>query len=234
MTNDLIFPAPLPANLPIEGGGRLPVNRIFCVGRNYEAHAAEMGSVVDREEPFWFIKGAYTTTQSGATVPYPPGTKNYHHEIELVVVLHKGGFHVRAEDANGLILGYAAGLDMTRRDLQTNARAKGLPWDTSKNFEHAAVFGPIALASRIGHPTTGRITLNVNGATKQDADLADLAWKIPELIAHLSTLYHLQPGDIIMTGTPAGVGAVVAGDVLQGEIAGVGSVKLTIAPPEGA
>ncbi len=233
MNNDLIFPAPLPATLSIEGGGRLPVNRIFCVGRNYEAHAAEMGTEVDREEPFWFLKGAYATTESGATVPYPPGTQNYHHEIELVVALNKGGFRVRAEDANGLILGYAAGLDMTRRDLQMVARAKGRPWDTGKNFEHSAVIGPIALAHRIGHPTTGRIVLDVNGVTKQDADLNELAWKIPELIAHLSTLYHLQPGDIIMTGTPAGVGAVQPGDVLQGEIAGVGKVTLTISTAEG-
>ena len=229
----LVFPVPTWPTLPIEGDGRIPIARIFCVGRNYEAHATEMGTEVDREAPFWFTKSPHAVVESGVTVPYPPGTADYHHEIELVAILGQGGFKVRAARANNLIFGYAAGLDMTRRDLQQAARGKGRPWDTGKDFEQGAVLGTIAPASRISHPAKGRIVLRVNGEMRQQADLAELAWKVPELIAHLSTLYHLQPGDVIMTGTPSGVGAVQPGDRLEGEVEGVGRVMLNVGPAEG-
>ena len=232
MSATLLFPAPAWPTLPTGDGTRVPVGRIFCVGRNYEAHAAEMGTQVDRETPFWFTKSPHAVVEGGATVPYPPGTQDYHHEIELVAVLGGGGFRVPAGTANDLILGYAAGLDMTRRDLQLAARAKGRPWDVGKDVEQSAVVGPVALAARIGHPTRGRIALHVNGQVRQQADIAELAWKVPELVAHLSTLYHLRPGDVIMTGTPAGVGPVRPGDRLEGEVEGVGTVALTIGPPE--
>jgi fumarylpyruvate hydrolase len=228
MSAALVFPAPAWPTLPVTGGGRVPVARIFCVGRNYAAHAAEMGTEVDREAPFWFTKSPHAVIDSGAIVSYPPGTADYHHEIELVAVLARGGFRVPAEQANDLILGYAAGLDMTRRDLQLAARAKGRPWDIGKDFEDSAVIGPVAPASRIGHPVRGAIVLRVNGAVRQQADVADLAWTVPELIAHLSTLYRLQPGDVIMTGTPAGVGPVQPADRLEGEVEGVGGVSLVV------
>jgi fumarylpyruvate hydrolase len=233
MSHGLLFPAPEWPTLPVEGGGRVPVARIFCVGRNYEAHAAEMGTSVDREAPFWFTKSPHAVVEGGATVPYPPGTEEYHHEIELVAVLGQGGFQVPAARANELVLGYAAGLDMTRRDLQLAARAKGRPWDIGKDFEESAVIGPVVPASRLGHPARGRIALRVNGEVRQQADLAELAWKVPELIAHLSTLYRLRPGDVIMTGTPAGVGPVRPGDRLEGEVEGVGRVSLVVGPRGG-
>jgi fumarylpyruvate hydrolase len=232
MRTSLLFPAPAWPTLALAEGGRVPVGRIFCVGRNYAAHAAEMGSEVDREAPFWFTKGPHALAESGASVPYPPGTRDFHHEIELVVVLGTGGFRVPAERASDLVLGYAVGLDMTRRDLQAAARAKGRPWDVAKDVERSAVIGPIAPTARIGHPARGRIELRVNGTVRQQADIAELAWKVPALIAHLSTLYHLAPGDVIMTGTPAGVGPVRPGDRLEGSVEGVGTVALTIGPPE--
>jgi fumarylpyruvate hydrolase len=228
-----VFPVPAWPTLPVEGDGRIPVARIFCVGRNYEAHAAEMGTRVDREAPFWFTKSPHAVLESCATVRYPPGTADYHHEIELVAILGQGGFKVPVARANDLIFGYAAGLDMTRRDLQQAARAKGRPWDTGKDFEQSAIFGTVVPASQIGHPADGRIALRVNGGVRQQADLAELAWKVPELIAHLSMLYHLQPGDVIMTGTPSGVGAVRPDDRLEGEVEGVGRVMLNVGPAEG-
>ncbi len=183
--------------------------------------------------PFWFTESPHAVAESGGTVPHPPGTADYHHEIELIAVLGQGGFKVPAARANDLIFGYAAGLDMTRRDLQQAARAKGRPWDTGKDFEQSAVFGPVAPVSRIGHPANGRIVLRVNDEVRQQGDLVELAWKVPELVAHLSTLSHLQPDDVIMTGTPAGVGAVPPSDRLEGEVEGVGRVVLTIGPAEG-
>jgi len=226
----LVFPAPDWPSLPVEDGTRVPVGRVFCVGRNYEAHAAEMGTKVDREAPFWFTKSPQTAIADGGTVAYPPGTADYQHEIELVVVLGQGGFRVPPDRALDLVFGYAVGLDMTRRDLQQAARAKGRPWDTGKDVEESAILGPIAPASRIGHPARGRIALTVNDAPRQQADLAELAWTVPELIAQLSTLYRLQPGDLIFTGTPAGVGPVRPGDRLLGEIEGVGRLAVTIGP----
>lgn len=225
--NRLLFEAPVWPSLEATNGLRIPIGRIFCVGRNYAAHAVEMGVEVDREAPFWFLKSAHALLAGGA-LAYPPGTKDFQHEVELAVILGAGGASVPASGALSLVFGYAAGLDMTRRDLQQAARAAGRPWDTGKDFEGSAVVGPVSEAARIGHPQKGRIALAVNGEVRQRADISDLVWKVPELIAHLSTLYRLRPGDLLMTGTPAGVGPVVPGDRLVGEVAGVGEVSLAI------
>jgi fumarylpyruvate hydrolase len=213
---------------------RFPVNRIFCVGRNYHAHAVEMGRPVDKStmKPFYFNKASSTLVDSGSTVPYPAGTSNYHFEMELVVAIGAPGFRVQEADAAALIYGYAAGLDMTRRDLQLVARDQGRPWDLGKDFEKSAVCSDIVPMGNLGVLQKGAISLQVNGQAKQTADLGQLIWNIPELLADLSQYYHLQPGDLIYTGTPEGVGAVVTGDVITGHIDGVGDVQLTIGAPE--
>jgi fumarylpyruvate hydrolase len=230
---DLLFSeAPLPT-VPVRGTNlRFPVNRIFCVGRNYAAHAKEMGVAVDREAPFYFMKSSSCIVASGSTVPYPPGTNNYHHEMEFVVAIGKAAFRVTAEDAGESIYGYACGLDMTRRDLQLNARDKGRPWDLGKNFESSAVISDIVAASETGPVDSGEISLFVNGDVRQEGNIDDLIWSVPELIADLSTYYHLRQGDLIYTGTPAGVGPVQAGDHITGSIEGVGEIALTIAAAE--
>lgn len=231
MTEYLFTPAPIPA-APIHGQpAQFPINRIFCVGRNYEAHAREMGVQVDREAPFYFTKTPNTYVPSGATVAYPPSTENYHYEMELVVAIGKPAFRIAREHALDVVYGYACGLDMTRRDLQLVARAKQRPWDIGKDFEESAVLSKIVPVAVCGHPITGTLELRVNGQTRQSTDLKLLIWSVPELIAHLSTLYHLQPGDLIYTGTPEGVGAVTAGDRIEGSIQGVGSIALTIGEP---
>lgn len=222
-------------SLPVRGiAARYPVSRIFCVGRNYHAHAVEMGVPVDKAtaRPFYFTKAASTLVESGATVPYPAGTANYHHEMELVVAIGAPGFRVTEADAPHLIYGYAAGLDMTRRDLQLVAREQGRPWDLGKDFERSAVCSDIVPIGDLGVLTSGAIRLDVNGQTRQSADLAQLIWSIPELIADLSKFYHLEPGDLIFTGTLEGVGAVKPGDRLTGHIDRVGDVTLTIGPAE--
>jgi fumarylpyruvate hydrolase len=224
-----------PASLPVHGtDARFPVTRIFCVGRNYHAHAVEMGRPVDKAtaQPFYFTKSASTLVESGATVPYPTGTSNYHFEMELVVAIGKSGFRVSEADALGLIYGYAAGLDMTRRDLQLVARDQGRPWDLGKDFEKSAVCAEIIPVGNLGVLTQGAIALQVNGETKQSSDLDKLIWNIPELLADLSKYYHLQPGDLIYTGTPEGVGAVQVGDVITGQVEGVNAVALTIGAAE--
>lgn len=227
--SDFVFTPPSPAAAPVRGRAeRFPIRRIFCVGRNYEAHAKEMGVAADREAPFYFMKAAEHFVASGATVPYPPGTKNCHHEMELVVAIGKGGFRIPETQALEHVYGYACGLDMTRRDLQSAAKDKQRPWDIGKNFEHSAVLGEIAAAADIGHPSTGAIELRVNGATKQSSDISDLIHGVAAVIAHLSQYYHLQPGDLIYTGTPEGVGPVKPGDRLEGSIAGVGTIALQI------
>lgn len=226
----LIFPAPPVPAVPVKGSDlHFPVNRIFCVGRNYAAHAREMGMAVDREAPFYFIKSTSAIVASGSTVPYAPGTANLHHEIELVVAIGKPGFCLSQEDALGVVYGYACGLDMTRRDLQLKAREKGRPWDLGKNFENAAVISKIVTASESGPMQSGNIELSVNGDARQQGDISDLIWSIPELLADLSTYYHLQPGDLMYTGTPAGVGPVEPGDRITGSIDKVGEITLTIA-----
>jgi len=233
--NNFVFaPAAAPA-LPVLGtAARFPVHRIFCVGRNYHAHALEMGNPVDKAtmKPFYFTKSPSALVDSGATVPYPCGTANYHYEMELVVAIGAHGFRLAEADAPRMIFGYAAGLDMTRRDLQLVAREQGRPWDLGKDFEKSAVCTPILPVGDLGVLTGGAITLQVNGETKQSADLAQLIWNIPELLADLSQYYHLEPGDIIYTGTPEGVGPVKPGDRISGHIDRVGDVSLTIGQPE--
>ena len=231
--SQLVFPAPPLVTAPVRGRSeRVPIRRIFCVGRNYEAHAKEMGVAVDREAPFYFTKAAEHYVASGATVPYPPGTSNYHYELELVVVIGAPAFRVLAGAALAHVFGYACGLDMTRRDLQLAAREQRRPWDLGKDVEQSAVLSEIVPATEIGHPAAGRIELRVNGEVKQSADISQLIHKVPEVIAHLSTFYHLNPGDLIYTGTPEGVGPVNSGDRLEGVIDGVGTITLTIGPAE--
>jgi len=228
----LFEPLSLPT-VPVRGtNARFPVNRIFCVGRNYEAHAKEMGMTEARTAPMYFIKDPSCIVESGATVPYPPGTKAYHHEIELVAAIDKPAFRISAGDALEIVFGYACGLDMTRRDLQALARDKGWPWDTGKNFEQSAIISEIVPATDTGHIDSGSITLDVNGELKQSGDISDLIWSVPELIADLSKYYHLQPGDLIYTGTPAGIGPVVPGDHLLGKVEGVGEITLTVGDAE--
>ena len=227
MPNHHFPPHPQPS-LPVTGDtGLYPVARIFCVGRNYAAHAAEMGGEVDRAAPFYFTKSAHHLLQSGGTLPYPPGTNDLHHEVELVVAIGAPVFQVPLDRALDCVFGYAIGLDMTRRDLQGAAKDKRRPWDTGKDFEGSAVIGAI---SRGAMPD--QISLAVNGTQRQSAPMTDLVWDVASLISHLSTLYHLHPGDLIMTGTPAGVGAVVPGDVLDGAAPGLEPVRLVIGPPD--
>jgi len=232
-TQYLWNPPPVPS-LPVRGTPqRLPVNRLFFVGRNYHAHALEMGRPVDKnsERPFYFTKSPQTLVESGATVPYPPETTNYQHEMELVVVIGRPGFRVAPADAASLVYGYACGLDMTRRDLQLTARDKGRPWDLGKDVEQSSVVSEIVPmpGAVLAH---GALQLSVNGAPRQKSNLDKLIWGIPELIADLSLFYHLQPGDLIFTGTPEGVGAVVAGDRIEGRIDDVGSIVLNVGPAE--
>ena len=226
-----VFPVKAPVLADIAGSDeKFPINRIFCVGRNYHAHAAEMGVSVDKttQEPFYFLKDAATYVPSGATIQYPPQTNNYHHEMEFVVAIGREGFNVAEQDADQLIFGYACGLDMTRRDLQLKARETGRPWDLGKNFEESAILAPIVPVSESGIINNGALELRVNGKTVQSTDLNMLIWNVREIIAHLSKFYHLQPGDLIYTGTPEGVGPVVAGDKLEGSIAGLGSISLNL------
>ncbi|HMO27737.1 fumarylacetoacetate hydrolase family protein [Enterovirga sp.] len=224
----VIDPSPV-ASLPIEGeSSRFPVRRIYCIGRNYADHAREMGHDPNREPPFFFLKPADTILEAGRDFPYPPGTTDVHHEIEMVVALKSGGRDIAEADALSHVYGYGIGLDMTRRDLQGEAKKLGRPWDVAKGFDHSAPCTALVPAVRIGHPTKGRVWLNVNGETRQQGDLSDLIWSIPEMIAYVSRLFELKGGDIIMTGTPAGVGAVRRGDVMEGGVEGVGTIKVKV------
>ena len=225
---EFVLPPPAIMGIPVAGGGLFPIHRVFCVGRNYAAHAREMGSDPDREPPFFFMKPADALLTDGADMPYPPASSDLHHEMELVVGLAEGGADIAEADALAHVWGYAAGLDMTRRDLQGQAKKEGKPWDMGKGFDHSAPIGAMVPASRIGHPGTGRIVLHVNGKKRQESDLTHLIWSVPETIAYLSRLVRLAPGDLIFTGTPEGVAAVVRGDVLEGTVAGVGSVRTRI------
>ena len=231
--SELLFPAPPVMSVPVRGqSGRVPIRRIFCVGRNYEAHAREMGAAVDREAPFYFTKAAEHYVASGSTVPYPPGTANYHYELELVAVIGAPAFRVPPDRALDCVFGYGCGLDMTRRDLQSAAKDQRRPWDLGKDVEQSAVLSEIVPSAEIGHPSAGRIELRVNGEVRQNADISELIHKVPEVVAHLSGFYHLHPGDLIYTGTPEGVGPVKPGDVLEGVIDGVATISLTLAPAE--
>ncbi len=223
-----VVPPPAVISLPIRGSeDRFPVRRIYCVGRNYAAHAIEMGHDPEREPPFFFQKNPDNLVQDGR-FPYPPRTRDVHHEIELVAALGKGGSDIAPEGALDHVFGYAVGIDMTRRDLQGQAKDAGRPWEVGKAFEHSAPCGELAPARAIGHPERGAIWLDVNGARRQEGDLAQLIWKVPEVIAELSKLFVLASGDLIMTGTPAGVGAVVRGDVMRGGVAGVGEIGVEV------
>jgi fumarylpyruvate hydrolase len=214
MAESYVIDAPATPSVPVVGQkGRFPVHRIYCVGRNYAAHAREMGKDPDKEPPFFFLK---------------PADAVLHHEIELVVAIHRGGFQIPAAKALDHIYGYAVGLDMTRRDLQIQARDMGRPWDFGKAFDESAPVTAIYPVSSHGHHSAGKITLSVNGELRQTADLQDMIWNIPDTIAFLSNYYRLQPGDLIFTGTPAGVGAVKPGDVLVGAVEGVAELKVTI------
>ncbi|WP_418129079.1 fumarylacetoacetate hydrolase family protein [Variovorax sp. 375MFSha3.1] len=228
MTSYAISPAPV-HSLPIQGDQVcFPVNRIFCVGRNYSEHAREMGHNPDREPPFFFMKPASAIVADGGEFAYPPLSNDVHHEIELVVALKTGGANIAAADALGHVYGYAVGLDMTRRDLQGEAKKMGRPWDTGKAFDGSAPCGELVPVARAGHPASGEIRLDVNGAQRQVGDLADMIWNVPDTIAYLSTLFTLQPGDLIFTGTPAGVAAVQRGDRMRGSVAGVGVLEVAV------
>jgi fumarylpyruvate hydrolase len=225
-----IPPSP-PVALPIDGtDGVFPVARVFCVGRNYAEHAVEMGHDPDREPPFFFMKPATAVVPNGGHLPFPVATDDLHHEIELVVALGRGGKGIALERALEHVFGYGVGLDMTRRDLQAHAKEMGRPWDMAKGFDRSAPISAIRTADAIGHPNAGAIWLRVNGELRQAGDLAQQIWKVPETIAYLSTLVELRPGDLIMTGTPKGVGRVVPGDRLEAHIDGVGDLRVEYAP----
>lgn len=224
-------PAPQPS-VPVAGRAeRFPVRRIFCVGRNYAAHAREMGKDPDREPPFFFCKPADALVEDGATVPYPPQTQDLHHEAELVVAIGAGGRDIPEADALAHVWGYAAGNDLTRRDLQKQAKDAGRPWDWGKAFDASAVVGPVFSVDEIGHLSQGAITLTLNGAERQRGDLADMIWSVPEVISILSQSMALAPGDLIMTGTPAGVGPMAPGDTCVVSIAGLPDLTTTIGDP---
>ena len=224
-----VIPPPEQASLPVEGEtGRFPVRRIYCVGRNYAAHAREMGHDPDREPPFFFLKPADAIVPSGSRVPYPPLTRDLQYEIELVAAIGKGGADIPADQALDHVYGYCVGIDMTRRDLQGEAKKLGRPWDWGKGFDNSAPMGAIRKASDIGHPAEGRIWLAVDGEMKQDGNLNELIWPMPEIIAFASRSMRLEPGDLIMTGTPAGVGPVKAGQNITGGVDDVGEIKLAI------
>lgn len=228
-----LFELPGIPNIPVNGeDAGYPIGRIFCVGRNYAAHAAEMGFEVDREAPFYFTKAAANATLSGRATPYPPGTENFHHEMELVMAIGAPVFRCSREEGLAAIYAYGCGLDMTRRDLQIASRNKQRPWDLGKDVEDSAVFAPLTKASEFGAIGNQRIWLDVNGETKQDATLDELIWKVDEIVSDLSQFYHLRPGDLIMTGTPAGVGPVVAGDKITGGIDGLDPISLSLTAAE--
>jgi len=229
---DHLFALPAAPTIPVKGEtAQYPVGRIFCVGRNYAAHAAEMGVEVDREAPFYFTKAPSAAIMSGATIAYPPGTENFHYEMELAIAIGEDAFRVSGQQAKSAIYGYCCALDMTRRDLQLLARAKQRPWDLGKDVEQSAVFSPITKAADFD-VNDQRIFLEVNGETKQNSDLSALIHDVSAIVADLSQYYHLRAGDVILTGTPEGVGPVLAGDVITGGIDGLDPISLTIGSAE--
>lgn len=228
MTDFVIQPAPQPSVAVAGSQARFPIRRVFCVGRNYAAHAREMGKDPDREPPFFFTKPADAVVAAEGTVAYPPLTENLHHEIELVVAIGKAGANVKPAQALDLVWGYGVGVDLTRRDLQDVAKKMSRPWDWSKSFDASGPCGPLQPVSAIGHPSQGAIWLKVNGETRQQGDLNELIWPVADVIAYISEAMTLQPGDLIFTGTPAGVGALNPGDAVTAGVAGVGEIAFTI------
>ncbi|MCE3002947.1 MAG: fumarylacetoacetate hydrolase family protein [Xanthomonadaceae bacterium] len=228
MTAEFVIPVPGVPSVPVAGtDARFPVHRIYCVGRNYAEHAKEMGSVVDREVPTFFMKPA-DAAWPHADAPYPPATTNLHHEVELVIALASGGTDIDPARALDHVFGYAVGLDLTRRDLQAAAKAKGNPWDTAKGFDASAPIAPIAPAAAIGHPAAGELALSINGVERQRADIATMIFKVPEILAALSRLYTLAPGDLVFTGTPAGVGPLRPGDAFEATFPGLPALRGTM------
>jgi len=226
---EFVIAPPPQVSVPVAGGGAFPVRRIYCVGRNYAEHAREMGHDPDAEPPFFFAKPADAIVTGGGAIPYPTETSNFHYEIELVAAIGTGGSGISVETALSHVWGYAVGIDFTRRDLQAWAKKAAKPWEVAKGFDHSAPIGTIVPASALTPPLKGAIELKVNGETRQSADIADMIWDLPHVIAELSRYFELAPGDLIFTGTPAGVGAVNKGDRVTGSIAGVGSVETIIA-----
>ncbi|MDR0809492.1 MAG: fumarylacetoacetate hydrolase family protein [Gemmobacter sp.] len=224
---DFVIPAPPTPWIPVSGGGAFPVRRVYCIGRNYAAHAIEMGYNPDREPPFFFQKNPDNLDPSGE-FPYPPRSGDVHHEVELVIALKSGGANIPLNRALDHVWGYAVSLDMTRRDLQGEAKKLGRPWEIGKAFERSAPVGPLVPVAKSGHLSAGRIELKVNGELRQEGDLNQMIWKVPEMISHLSDYFELQPGDIIMSGTPSGVGAVKRGDRMEAMIEGLGSLMVTV------
>jgi fumarylpyruvate hydrolase len=223
-----VFEPGLPAGVPVAGTQKLfPVHRVYCVGRNYAAHAVEMGHDPDKEPPFFFQKNPDNLVADGC-FPYPPASSDVHHEIEMLVALKSGGRDVPAEKAIDCVFGYGVALDMTRRDLQAKAKEQGRPWEVAKAFEASAPCSPLVAATAIGHPAAGAIWLDVNGKRRQSGDLNQMIWKVPEMISYLSGLFTLMPGDVILSGTPAGVGAVERGDRLRGHIDGIGDIEVDV------
>jgi len=228
MTNYVFQPSPQPY-VPVRGTeARFPVHRIYCVGQNYADHAIEMGGDPTRNPPFFFQKNPDNLVIDGGNFPYPPKTEDVHHEIELVVALKTGGKDIAVETALDHVFGYAVGIDMTRRDLQAVAKKAGRPWEVAKAFEHSAPCSAIVPASEIGHPESCEFSLKIKGKPRQSGDLNQMIWKVAETISYLSSLFELQPGDLIYTGTPAGVGAVQRGDVLEGAVSGIGSIIVKV------
>jgi fumarylpyruvate hydrolase len=226
---EYVIPAPQQASVAVAGDtARFPVRRVYCVGRNYAAHAREMGKDPDREPPFFFQKPSDAVIDDKVDIAYPPETANFHYEMELVVAIAKEGFDVSVEQALDLVYGYAPGIDLTRRDLQLTARDAGRPWDWGKGFDRSAPCAPLHKVSEVGHPAKGRIWLSVNGEVKQDADLADLIWPVADCISIISRSMVLKPGDVIFTGTPAGVGPIQRGDTVEGGIDSLGGVKIKV------
>jgi len=230
MTSNFVITPPQQASLAVLGSdARYPVRRIFCVGRNYAEHIREMGND-ERDPPFFFCKPADAVMDSGSVVPYPPDTEDLHNEVELVVAIGVGGRNIAPEDVLGHIWGAAVGIDLTRRDLQSVAKKMGRPWDFAKGFDHSAPIGALKKLDEATRLDKGRIWLSVNGAIRQDADLADMIWPVADHISKLSHSMALEPGDLIMTGTPAGVAALSVGDVVEAEVQGIGTLKVTIGP----
>jgi fumarylpyruvate hydrolase len=224
----LVFPAPAPTLLPIRGEDAFfPVRRVYCVGRNYADHAREMGGDPNAEPPFFFAKNPDALVTDGV-FPYPSASRNVHHEVELLVALAEGGSDIPPESALDRVFGYAVALDMTRRDLQADAKKKGQPWEAAKAVDRSAPSGPLVRASEVGHPDRGAIWLDVNGERRQTGDLSDLIWPVPAVIAALSRLFALAPGDVVLTGTPAGVGPVAVGDVVRAGIDGLGDIEVQV------